>query len=258
MKEKRSIQNHSVEKLFLIIETMARASIPLRLQEVADAAAIPASTALRFLNTLRSLGYVYQDPSSLRYSLTLKFAVIGDHVASQIPIRDIARPFLAELSRKCEETCCLAEEQDMETVYLDVVEQQDNLLRVFQRPGVHAPLHCTGVGKLFLLNRSESELDLFLRLKKLDRMTPNTITTYSGLADELGRIRRQGFAMDNEENASGLTCIAAPIRDHTGRIRFGISIAGPSARLTEERVATIVPYLLEAAEQITETLGTRE
>lgn len=258
MPQKLSIKNQSVEKIFVIIETMAHSTVPMRLQDIAKAAVIPASTALRFINTLYSLGYIHQDPLTHRYSLTLKFAEIGEQIASQISIRDIARPFLIELSKRSEETCCLGEEHDLEVVYLDVVENPENSLRYIKRPGVRAPMHCTGIGKLLLLNKNPAELDAFIKTKKLEIHTGKTITSYSRLLEELEIVRRQGYAIDDEEHTIGVKCIAAPVKDYSGKILFGISISGPSSRLTPERIEASIPYAIDAANQVSRALGTTE
>ncbi len=151
MTAKLSKLNQSVEKVLQIIEIMAHERQPMRLQDVAAGCGMPASTVLRMLNTLLVYGYVNQDPHSLRYSLSLKFAQIGSRVCEQVSLRDIAHPLLAELSRECREASCLAIEEDMEVVYTDVVDGPDSMLKIMQRIGKRAPMHSTGIGKLLLL-----------------------------------------------------------------------------------------------------------
>ena len=102
MAAKQLKTNQSIEKSFLIIETMAREKEPMRLSDIALNTGIPSSTALRMINTLLNLGYINQDPTTSRYSLSLRFAYIGNCVTSQISIRDIAHPFLVELSKTCD------------------------------------------------------------------------------------------------------------------------------------------------------------
>lgn len=254
--EKQPVKNQSVERLFTIIEAMAKSNTPNRLQDLAASVKLSPSTVLRFLNTLEGLGYVYQDPLSLRYHLTLKLTHMGNLIVSQISIRDIARPFLMKLSDLSDETVCLAEEQNEHAVYLDVVDTHDYNLRFIQKPGVRAPMHCTGIGKLLLLNKSPSELQEYLEAHKQECHTCNTITTNSMLVKELEKIREQGYAIDNEEYADGIRSIAAPVRDYSGKIIYGISVAGPSSRLKNDNIEKIIPIIIETANQISQILGT--
>ena len=213
MTAKLSKLNQSVEKVLQIIEIMAHERQPMRLQDVAAGCGMPASTVLRMLNTLLVYGYVNQDPHSLRYSLSLKFAQIGSRVCEQVSLRDIVHPLLAELSRECREASCLAIEEDMEVVYTDVVDGPDSMLKIMQRIGKRAPMHSTGIGKLLLLNYSEEQLDEYIAAKGLPALTPNTLVTKQALAAKLEEIRGQGYALDDEE------CELGPLR---GRARSGL------------------------------------
>ena len=202
MTAKLSKLNQSVEKVLQIIEIMAHERQPMRLQDVAAGCGMPASTVLRMLNTLLVYGYVNQDPHSLRYSLSLKFAQIGSRVCEQVSLRDIAHPLLAELSRECREASCLAIEEDMEVVYTDVVDGPDSMLKIMQRIGKRAPMHSTGIGKLLLLNYSEEQLDEYIAAKGLPALTPNTLVTKQALRQ--GKPQRLAFPLQSGQEPFGL------------------------------------------------------
>lgn len=255
MNEKSVKNNQSVEKVLQIIETMAKNREPLRLQDVALMVDMPASTTLRFLNTLMKQGYVNQDPLTSRYFLTLKFTYIGSLVNSQISIRDIAHPYLTELSKKCNESVCLGIEQDMEIVYIDVIDGPDGMLKITQRIGKLAPIHSTGIGKLLLLNYDMKQLDRIIAIKGLKALTPNTITSKNELLKELETIKTQGYALDDEECELGARCISAGIKDYTGKYVAGISVSGPTTRLTMENIKTIKNVVIEIADKISEQLA---
>ncbi|MGI6732478.1 MAG: IclR family transcriptional regulator [Anaerovoracaceae bacterium] len=254
--EKQRLKNQSVKKLFSIIEVMARSSTSMRLQDIAESIHIPPSTALRFLNTLIDLDYVYQDVLNHRYCLTMKLTHIGNQIASKISVRDVVRPFLIELAEKCEETACFAVERDYKVIYLDVVDYSSYSLCFIQRPGACAPMYCTGIGKLLLSNKTETELKNYFIDKKPDYYTENTKATLSELSKDLENIRTQGYSIDNEEYTEGVISIAAPIKDYNGKITYGISIAGPSSRLNEKKAKIIIPELIETANKISNVLGT--
>jgi DNA-binding IclR family transcriptional regulator len=255
MHSKNTPMNQSAGKVFRIVEVMAREGEPQKLQDIARKAELPQSTALRMLGTLIEYGYARQDSSTLRYSLTLKFAHIGSMIRSHFRAVDIIRPYLLALSKECGESACYAVEQDMELVYMDVADGPDGMLKIMQRIGKRAPLHCTGIGKIMLLNCSETELDLFISAKGLPPLTPQTITTKADLQKELAKIGSQGYAIDREECELGAICIAAGIRDYTGRYAGGISIAGPISRFDQKRIDAVKNLVKETAEKITSILS---
>lgn len=255
MKEKLAKKNQSVEKVFQIIEIMAENKGPMRLQDISQKIGLPTSTALRYLNTLLLYNYVMQDADTLKYSLTLKFAQIGSLVSSQISIRDVARPYLIELSEKCQESTCLAIEENMEVIYIDVVDGPDNMLRTMQRIGKRALLHSTGVGKLLLQNYDAGKIDMMIAEKGLPSITKKTITTKEALLEELNKVKLQGYALDDEECEMGARCIAAPIRDYTGKIIAAISVSGPTIRMTHEKINIIKEYIKETAGKISKIMA---
>ena len=92
------------------------------------------------------------------------------------------------------------------------------------------PAHCTGVGKVLMAYLPPEQRAELINKKGLPRFTKNTLTDVKSLEDELTRVRMQGFAIDNEEIMDGLRCVAAPIRDQTGKVISAISLSGPVSR----------------------------
>ncbi|MDR3296238.1 MAG: IclR family transcriptional regulator [Clostridiales Family XIII bacterium] len=258
MRQKLTTTNQSVGKVLQIIEIMSQNRGAMKLQDISVKSGLPVSTALRMVNTLLSYGYVRQDPVTLRYALTLKFAQLGSLVSSQFRITDIMRPYLIELSDKSGEAVCYAADQDMELIYMDVIDGPDGILKVMQRIGKRAPLHCTGIGKIMLLNYSQKELRHFVSAKGLLSYTPKTIVTKETLQRELEKVRRAGYAMDDEECELGARCVAAGIKDYTGRYIGGISVSGPISRLTLERTEILKGAVMDAAKKISEALAYQE
>lgn len=255
MKEKLSKKNQSVEKVFQIIEIMAKDKSPMRLQDISLKVQMPASTVMRLLNTLMSYNYVNQDSETLKYSLSLKFCQISDSIHSQFSIRDVVRPYLLELPEKCQESACLAIEEGMMVLYIDVADGPDKMLRTMQRIGKMAPLHSTGVGKLLLLNYDEEKLKVLTEQKGLIQLTKNTITSLEQLKEELKRVASLGYAFDNEECEIGAKCIATPIRDYTGKVIAAISVSGPVSRITQKKIQLITDILLDISVKISRKLG---
>lgn len=230
----------------------------MQLQNIAIKAGLPASTALRLINTLLNNGYATQDPMTLRYSLSLKFSYIGSLVSSQVRIRDLAHPYLMDLSRKCQESVCLAIEQDMEVIYIDVIDGPDGMLQITQRIGKRAPMHSTGVGKILLENYSSKQLNQLIAIKGLQILTPHTISNRENLVSEIDAVKKQGYALDNEECELGARCVAVGIRDYSKCVVAGISISGPISRMSMEKISTIIHVLSEGATNISRLLGYEE
>jgi DNA-binding IclR family transcriptional regulator len=253
--ERRAQINQSSEKLLSIMELLADAHEPMRLLDISRELHINVSTALRFLNTLIKNGYVIQEQKSLRYYLTFKICNLAHRLRSKVNIRSLAAPYMQQLSQIFGESVCLSIEQNMKVVYIEVVEGQDQMIRSMQRIGSVAPLHCTAVGKLFLSEYSESQLDKIIMTTGLTQFTRNTITKKGQLFKELEKIRNRGFAVDNEECEAGARCISCPIRDHTGKMIAGISVTGPVIRITDQLIGSKVSHLIESAAEISRILG---
>lgn len=254
-RKKQVKSNQSVEKLLKIIEELAYARQTMRLQDLSERLSLSPATALRFLSTLIENGYVFQDAQTLKYGLTMKLCGIADQISAAHSVREVARPFLRELSDRCGESVCLAINEDSSAVYIDVVNAAGQMLTAMQRIGKRAPLYCTGVGKLFLLEWEPDLVARYLAGANPERFTANTITTAEALQHELASVRQAGVAYDNEECEIGAKCIAAPIRDYTGKIVAAISITGPLVRITPEFVEKFRPVLVEYGEQISHRLG---
>lgn len=247
--------NQSSERLLTMIEVMAENQEPLRLQDIARLCNTNSSTALRFITALQRKNYVAQDMETGRYYLTFKFCSIGQSISSYINIRTIAQPFLRSVASHFRESCNLAIENDMSIMYIEIANSPNQTLLSTQRIGNVAPMHCTGIGKLLLTNYTNSQIDQYIAIRKLPAFTGRTIIGKQALLDELDKISQLGYAFDNEECETGVRCISAPIRDYTGQITAGISISGPTVRMTDEHIYKNLPFLLDTAEQISIRMG---
>lgn len=254
-KEKLSIKNQSAVKALDIIEILADNIEPMRLQDIAGQLGMNTSTVLRFLVSLDSCGYVRQNKENLKYQLTFKICSIANKVSENIHLNDLAQPYMKNIAGRFGESVCLALEQDMSVVYIGVLQLPGQMLRSTQRVGNRAPLHCTGTGKLMLVNHDEIYLDALIAGQGLTRLTPNTIIDKQGLQAELAAVRQQGYALDREECEIGSNCLAAPIRDFTGKIIAAISVTGPTTRLTEAKMRENIDFILEQAADLSQLLG---
>ena len=150
------------------------------------------------------------------------------------------------------ETANLVTYGEGEVVYLEQVESM-HLVKMFTQPGMRAPLYCTASGKLFLA--FGGDLTKSLIKEPLARHTANTLTTVPALEAQLKQIRRDGYAIDNEEMEEGVRCLAVPIYDRRGELCGALSISGPTTRMTPARVTMIVNQVREVAKELSRQLG---
>ncbi len=247
--------NQSSEKLLRIMEFLAAQREPVRLLDISREIGVNNSTTLRFLTTLVENGYAAQEKETSRYYLTYKICALSNQVFENIDIRSIAHPYMRQASNMFGETVCLAIERNMKVVYIDVVKSPNSMIRSMQRIGNVAPMHCTGIGKLMLLNYTENDIDKFILKEGMPKFTEYTLTSKWQLMEVLKKVREDGVAYDNEECEIGARCVAVPIYGAEGKVIAGISIMGPKTRLTDEVIAPRLNDLKNIAEEISGKLG---
>lgn len=252
--DKKTTSNQSAVKTMNILETLAESGEPMRLLDLSKATNMNASTTLRFLNSLKECGYVFQNADTQKYMLTLRIVSIADSSNILSRMKTILRDILIKLAHDCNESVCLAVNQDNEVLYLDFVDGPSRILKATQRIGHRAPLYCTGVGKLMLLDYSFEQLKLIAD-KGMIKLTDNTITTLQGLKRELDEIKINKYAFDNEECENGLRCVAAPIFNNHNKVIAALSVTGPSGRLTDEKMAEIKKIVIASAIKSSKLLG---
>ena len=241
----------AVERTMLILETLSKAEA-INLENMAKMTALPKATLLRFLSSLISLGYVYRD-SADQYHLTLKMFMVGSRSLSHIDLVSTAKPFAKKLSQELGETVHMGILEDDEAVYV-LKEESSYTLRMYSRVGKIIPLYCTAIGKVFLSEMSDEELDGYLSTHTLKPFTPKSLDEF-GLRAELKEIRSKGWAIDREEHEENIVCIASPIRDYSGKAVAAISASWPVFRFSREDLDKNASLVSETACEISSILG---
>ena len=229
----------------------------LSLADLASRTGIPRATAFRLLSTLEQSGFL--DKVHGAYQLGIKCFVLGNIVAGGLDLRETARPHLAALREATRETTQIAILDHWQVVYLERMLSPLSVGYMRSRAGAILPAYCTGLGKALLAFRPEAEVAAWAATQKFTALTPRTITTARRLMKELAAIRERGYGLDLEEREKGVTCIAAPIFNHTGDVVAAISVAGPIERMPRELVGSdIVAAVVAAARSISIDLGAVE
>lgn len=214
------------------------------------------STTHRLLTTLEAERFVRFERGAGLWQVGVQAFVVGQAFARQRDLPSLARPALRRLVEETGETANLYLLVDDEAVCMAQVESRQTV-RAIARPGGRAPLHASGVGKAILAALASEEVDRLIRCRGLPRLTERTLDTPSRLRAELARVRARGHAVDDEENAPGLRCVAAALVDETGAPIGALSISGPSARLGDERLAELARRVEAAAADTVRALGGR-
>lgn len=252
MKQKSYSPVRTVQKTFRLLEVLGEEQ-PARPSQLVKQLKLSRSNVHRLLATLEDMGYV-EKVSEARYRLSIKIFILGNTVLNKNALSDIARPYLAHLAEISHENINLAIMHEQKVLYIDKIESP-HYLRLDQPIGKTDPLHCTALGKTLLSGLTDNELEVFLKSNELVAFTKKTITDPDVLLSEIGKVRKQGYAVDIEELSNGIHCIAAPIFNHTNKIIAAISISAPSVRLTIPKIEEIKAPLLEAAAEVSKKLG---
>ena len=248
-------KNQSLKKALDILEVMVDLTAPARLQDIAQKADMSPSTVLRFLNTFIDFGYAKQDPDTSLYYLTLKLADLGNRNRINYPFQGSLRKYIKDIATHFNESSSLCIEDNMQMVYIATEEGPAHMLQTLSRIGRIAPMHSTGVGKIFLTQYSDTKLDELVKKRGLAKLTEKTITSLPELKAEIEKVRKQGYAFDEEECEIGVRCVAVPIKEYSGKIVAAMSISAPITRLTYERTNEIIKYLLDLSAQASAELG---
>ena len=255
MAEKVTRTNQSADKIFDVVETMVRNGAPMRLNDIAKLSGIPQSTAFRMINALRERGYVIQDENSAKYTLSLKFSLIGDMVRAKFDLRDLVHPYMLNIAASCDGICYLAIPPQQELVYIDMVSPPGSVLTRMPFIGKHVPLHCGGNGIIILSGYSDAQLEEYLRQASYDKPSPKTVTDPESIRAKVKEVQQLGYSFCTEQLESGNGSIAVGLRNHLGQIIAGLSVGGPIERLTDEYVRHALPHLRHAAEEISAQLA---
>jgi IclR family acetate operon transcriptional repressor len=221
----------------------------IALTDLARRAGLAVSTVHRLLTTLEQERYVRYSQTRKRWIIGFQAFVTGCAFTKNSGIIGAARPHMYNLRELVGETVNLALRDGDQTVHVAQVESRQ-IMRVFNRPGMRVPLHCSAVGKAILSAMPGQLRSNVLGRYRLERFTENTIVSIQQFCAELERVRDSGYAVDDEEHHIGLRCISAPIFDRDGCVVAAVSTSGPTTRIGKKRISALGLQVKEAARAI--------
>ena len=243
----------AVLKVFAILQSLAERD-ETGISELSIKLAMPKATVYRFLNTMKTLGYVRQEVDSERYGLTMKVFELGTKALQYPDLVGLANPQMQMLADRTGETVHLGMLIDSEIIYVHKVDSR-HMLGMYSRVGRRAPIHCTAIGKVLLAWESEQRRAHVLAGMEFKRFRDKTITEPAAFIQELDRTREQGFGQDREEFDDHIRCVGVPIFDRFNQAVAGLSISFPTFRYDEQREPEMVAMLTDASRAISEPLG---
>jgi DNA-binding IclR family transcriptional regulator len=243
----------ALEKALLLLETLAD-SPDSSLAELARALQAPRARVFRHLKTLEAAGYVVQRDETKRYILGPRLIFLGAAATDQTRLPEVARPLMTALRDRFNETTHLGVLSHGEVVHVEVV-SSTHPVKMAAQVGEHTFCHCSALGKVLLAWDEADVVEKIAREHGLPAFAPATITSLGALRLELRRVRARGFALDDEESAAGVRCVAAPVRDGSDRVVSALSLSSPAARLSRDEALTLASAVVEAADAVSHRLG---
>lgn len=244
----------SLQRGLAILEIIAKKGKGITMAEVSREIGLHTSTTFHLLRTLSTLGYLVQDESTREYLIGSKVFHLAASACTEVQLSKIAKPFLVEMAQETGEASHMAVLERGEVIVIDKIDGSSPV-RVSDRVGYPRPAHCTAIGKTLLAYLPEPELKTFLEATEFRPFTAKTITSAPILEQELKRVRKQGYAFDDEEFAQGIRCLAAPVRNFTGHVVAAIGISGPVWRVSLDRVAHLTEFVKAMGLRLSQQLG---
>jgi len=242
-----------ISKVFQILEAIQGSPSGLTLKPICELTGVNKSTAHRFLKHLEADGYVLRTEGGA-YLIGPKLSQMGARSKHRISLQALARPILWELWKSTSETVNLAVLDQGTVLYLDVLESTHEF-RLASRVGNRRPVHATALGKALASFLPEEQRDRILGAVSFEPLTAKTIPNMVHLRDELERVRRQGYALDDEETTLGARCVSAPVFDSEGFAVAAVSVSGPITRVSREQVPTLAAAVIAAAKAVSVAMG---
>ncbi|MEM9716799.1 MAG: IclR family transcriptional regulator [Pseudomonadota bacterium] len=236
-----------------ILEVLSETDDAMTATEINAHLGLPKQTVHRLCNTLEQEGYLVRYGNSQKFQASRKLRTISLGLLNHSRLHIARRQILLDVADKVGETVNFAVPGDAGMNYLDRVET-DWAFRIQLPIGSSVPFHCTASGKCFLASLPARARRSRLGAMRLDSHTSNTITDTDAFEAQLKTIRKQGYAIDDEEFMEGMIAIAVPVLDEKGQFVAGLAFHGPTQRISIEDAEQHLPSLKTAAQRLNAVL----
>lgn len=243
----------SVDRALQIIETLAEDDEGYRLTDLAIRTGLSPSTVHRLLTTLENRRFVQFDREESKWHIGAQSFVVGSTFMHRRNFAAQALPYLRKLRDRTRETANLAIVDDESIIVVSRIESRE-VMRSLTKVGGRVAMSVSGIGKAVLATYSDADVTAIIRRQGMPRLTEKSIVRPGELFRELQMVRRQGYAVDNEEARLGLRCVAAVIFNDCNEPLAAVSVSGMTDRLNDERVPEIGTIVRQVAAELTSEL----
>lgn len=243
----------SVLKVFNILSALAEQK-DIGVSELSQRLMMSKATTYRFLQTMKTLGYVKQEGEADKYALTLKLFELGAKALEYVDLIELADKEMRIISQAINETVHLGAIEEDSIIYLHKIDSSYHL-RMHSRIGRRNPLYSTAIGKILISHQSKEDVRALLSQVEFIKHTERTHENVEQLLEELEVVKSQHYSEDIEEQEPGVRCIAAPVYDRFGQAIAAVSISFPTVRFDDARKAEYISLLHEAGRNVSEQLG---
>jgi IclR family transcriptional regulator, acetate operon repressor len=233
-------------RLVGLLEVIAARDQLYTLQGLADETGLPKPTLHRMLQQLEGAGLLQREGDGRHYGTGARLRRLAENLLLNGSTHGARHAVLRHLVDEVGESCNLTALAGGEVIYLDRVETAAPL-RFYLHPGSRVPAHCSASGKMFLAQMSPAQRRRLLAHAPLTAYTPKTLTELDRLEEELKRVKRDGYALDDEEFLPGLLCAAVRVPTAGARSNLCVAVQAPIMRLTRDKLLTLLPALQRAA-----------
>lgn len=236
-------------RLFALLEVIAAKDQRYALQDLVEETGLPKPTLHRMLQQLESAGLLRREGDSRLYGIGTRLRRLAENLLLNDSHHGARHAVLRHLVEEIGESCNLTALAGSEVVYLDRVETAAPL-RFYLHPGSRVPVHCSASGKIFLAQMTPAQRRRLLANVPLEAYTPKTLTELEQIEREVQRVRKDGFALDDEEFLPGLLCIAALVPSENGPSNLCVAVQAPVMRLDVGKAKQLLPALQRAAQAL--------
>jgi IclR family KDG regulon transcriptional repressor len=247
----------SADRALELLELFAGEPDGLTLTDVSERTGWPKSSSLALLRTLQGRKFLEVSPEA-KYRLGPRVASLGSAYLNNLSLAREGAEVVRDVARECDETVHLAVLRGGDVLYV-AKEEGGGQMRMVSSVGRMIPAHATGVGKVLLAALPAEDLNrIHPPDEPLRAMTVKTVTDRKVFGQTLARVRDQGYARDDGESTIGVMCIAAPIRDVSGKVIAAMSVSVPEPRFTEDRIPRLHGILMDGARRLSLRMGCPE
>ena len=247
--KKGNYQVQSVNRALQILTCFTLAKQTLSLIEICEMTGLPKPTVFRLLSTLENAQFISRTADQQKYLIGIRLFELGNIFRANLSIERIVSPFMQQITQKFDIGCNLAILDDGQVVYIEST-SPEGPFQYTPIIGYRHYIHCSALGKSLVVDSNDTDIRDMLDRRGMPALSEFTITDPDVYIDQINEVREQGFALDEEEGAIGLYCMAVPIRNRQGKVAAALSVSGPSAQYTEKIKVSLIAELIHTAADI--------